>query len=172
VIQFIARGTITEEEAAKELGELRQRQSRLLTEKDRLAAELENVPGPEAVKAMAEKVSTAFQWPKRLTPTLWAKMMHANTYVGEMPWEERRALAEMVFGGKTADGSRMGVYVQWVEGQQGRRKKSWHFRIAGRLIDRWGRLPTIFRASNEDIEPGGAFQQRDLLELVTKSSSY
>jgi hypothetical protein len=39
-----------------------------------------------------------------------------NSYPDGMTWEEKRALAEMVFTGKTLEGERLGIYIQWVEG--------------------------------------------------------
>jgi hypothetical protein len=85
-----------------------------------------------------------------------------------MNWEERRALVQMVFGGKTPGGERLGVYIAWIDGEEDRRQKRWRYKILGHLVEQWGTLNVGGEADPEREFSGGAFQQ-DLLDQVVTS---
>jgi DNA invertase Pin-like site-specific DNA recombinase len=176
LIRFISRGAITDDQAEKELGDLNAREADLREQLGRLQASLENVPTPEQVREAAEKVSAGFGKMRKsmMSAHDWAQTMlaeQANYDPGLAGWEDRRALAEMVFGGKTAEGKRMGVYVEWLEGQEGRRHKVCRYRVVGRLIDQWGQapMPEFVRFDDDDCEfKGGPIpMQQELLQAVT-----
>jgi DNA invertase Pin-like site-specific DNA recombinase len=169
IIRFISKGTITEDDATRELGELRGREGGLLAELGQVQALLQNIPTPEEVKATAGRVAAGFI--KYSDARLWARKMTANTCLEAMTWEERRWLVETVFGGKTPDEKRMGVSIHWIEGQQGRRKKHWRYRIVGRLMDQWGTLPGPGGSCDYEPSCGGELQGR-LLEEVRSFAAY
>lgn len=84
----------------------------------------------------------------------------ANDDFKGMTWAESRALAEMVFSGKTPDGKRMVVYAEWIDGEETRRyKRLWRYRIVGHLIDEPGNIPGI---EPQEDDPYGAPFQRQL----------
>jgi hypothetical protein len=93
-----------------------------------------------------------------------AKKAFINSTYDKMSEDEKRALVELVFSGKTLDGKRMGVYIEWNE-------KGWKFNIHGHLIEEEGLIPlsdSRKKARFGDFEAAGHKQK----ELVTKSSLY
>lgn len=85
-----------------------------------------------------------------------------------MAYEEKRALVEIVFGGNTLDGRRMGVYIERGEGDD------WKFSIHGHLIDEEGLAPMSDNAKKAyfgDSDSGG-YNMHVHKELVTKSALY
>jgi hypothetical protein len=126
-----ARGVITEEQADKQLREISDREVLLQHELDVRNRELANTPTATEVKEAADRVATAFK--KVNLAKMWATSFRLNNDLGGMSWEDRRALMQMVFSGKTPDGRRMGVYMAPAQGS--RTKRQWSFRILGRLID-------------------------------------
>jgi hypothetical protein len=83
-----------------------------------------------------------------------------------MPYENKRALLEMIFAGKMPNGARMGIYIEWKD--NGR----WHFDIHGHLIDRENlRLLSKTRRErklDDELRDIGSKQK----ELLTKTTSY
>jgi DNA invertase Pin-like site-specific DNA recombinase len=133
IIRLISKGTITEEQAEKELGELKTRQEEFTQEVHRLNASLTNVPTPEEIRQMAEKVSG--MGIKRVPIRVLLKQWEANRDYDGMSFEQKRYLVELVFGGRTPEGKRLGVYVKPGEG------KTWNYHILGHLIDQPGVSP-------------------------------
>jgi len=166
VIGHIAKDSITEAQADKQLAELRQREEKLTETLERLQETLKNVPSPELIQAVSKQVAGQFKNGKARKPissaVLTSKLQAANTALDKMTWDERRALVQMVFSGTTSDGSRMGVYIEKVPG-----KKRWKFAIHGHLIHAEG---VTFQNGTSDDGRGfcAAVQQSDLL---TKASS-
>jgi DNA invertase Pin-like site-specific DNA recombinase len=163
VVRFIAKGTIDDADAEAELAELKKRESLLVKESDRLKADIAHAPSPERVKATAERMSDLFRgW-----SSLWCKADTVNSRIEKMTWEERRALCQLVFGGRDRDGMPLGIYVER-DGNGG-----WRFMIRGVLLDdedgeRWGLTPAT--GSMDDWEfNGDPLQSRRLkmLERVT-----
>jgi site-specific DNA recombinase len=157
VIRLVSRGSATEEQADKELAELRDREASLKDELNRLNSQLTNAPSPEEVKRLAEQVGMRFR------TKMWAVKGTLNHDLAGMSWEDKRALVQTVFAGKTADSKRMGVYVERLseQGQGWKRKQTWRFRILGRVVvEQWGR--TLLDRDGE--EPLGGPHQKELLE--------
>src|SRR5262249_41122870 len=95
---------------------------------------LKNTMTPEQIEAAAGRVHKAF---KRVNMgKLFAAKFKLNSDFAGMSWEDQRGLMEHVFGGKTADGRRMGIYVSPAVGAWG--KRQWHYKMLGRLVDTEG----------------------------------
>jgi len=133
ILGFIAKGTITDAQAEKQLDELSRKEQRLRDEWERLSERVDNEPTPESIRAVAKGVSAKFR--ERVDGKQNIKSRRANNAFDEMTWEEKRALAETVFSGKTADGRRMGVYVKRIDGQKKFGPKRWKYTILGHLIE-------------------------------------
>lgn len=163
LIRFITRGTITEQDAEKELTELKRRETLMREEFGRISANLQHLPTVAEVQAAAEQMASAFR-KRGWSDKVWAASERANLEFDRMTWEEARSLVQMVFAGKTADGKRMGICV---DGNRGRRRSpSWGYRILGRLIDQWGDTSEAF-----PDEPLGGPEQKRLLETRFASSA-
>jgi hypothetical protein len=155
----IAENVVTHEQARKKLAELDERAGKLSEEIDKLAAILANVPSTKEIERFAEKVTKrrAYLPRHRLIANL------SNGDLDGMTFEERRELLEMVFGGKTPDGKRLGVYVTL-------KGKEPSYRILGRLIDQQGTIPDRLLETPQEDEWNGAERQQALLESVTSSA--
>jgi DNA invertase Pin-like site-specific DNA recombinase len=141
VIAFIARDTISERDAEKQLGELAQKEHALREELGRLIVELENVATPEEIEAAAEQAVATFKRRPCVDAELMFATISTNHDFDAMSWDEARKLVELVFAGRTPDGKRRGVYVGRPEGRGGTRHKRHVFRMLGRLLDQWGKTP-------------------------------
>ncbi len=174
ILSSISRELISDADAESQLERLKQQEATQRTELDRLNDMLANVPTPESIQAVSKEVSGTFKRFKidAAKVRLNAKTRLANRCLEEMTWEEKRALAEMVFSGKRADGSRMGVYIAWIGGQEKRRRKTWKYTISGHLIQRHGKIPMKLHADEEHGDFCGPDKQDELNEIVTKSASY
>jgi DNA invertase Pin-like site-specific DNA recombinase len=135
VVRLISKGTLTEDEADAELKKLRAGEAEVRKELDALAPLLEDLPDPAEVKKLAGRVAGGMR--------RWAREFKINNDFAGMTWDERRALCQTVFGGKTRDGRRLGVYVTWDDSgpTQAHVQRPWRYRILGRLIDQFGTSP-------------------------------
>jgi DNA invertase Pin-like site-specific DNA recombinase len=164
LVRGIARGTISEEDAAEERADLREREAALLADKERLQATLANVPTKQEVEQVAKRVTRLFR--PHVDVKLNLEVDHANSDFDGMSWEDRRALAQMVFAGKTLDGLRRGVYVERAEGMRRKQKNQrWRFHLLGRLVDLKGEAPDTWDAADR-AESFAAHLQHWLLETV------
>jgi DNA invertase Pin-like site-specific DNA recombinase len=171
LLKLVVKGTITEEEAEKQLTKLKDQETRQQQEMERLRERLANIPDPETVQAAATQIVATVSGKGLPYDDAGAERDLENQRVrmlSGMTWEEKRKLAEMVFSGKTEE-KRMGVYVEWVEGQEARRRKQWQYKIAGHFVLCGGTTP-----AQGDWEPAGAPLQQELLrrcgsEAVSKS---
>jgi DNA invertase Pin-like site-specific DNA recombinase len=160
VIRFISKGSITEEQADKQLGELKDREALLQKELHRLNQELAHTPTAEEVCDAAERVSKAFNKARQ-----WAMKQTINSDFDGMTWDDKKSLFQMVFSGTTPDGRRMGVYVE-PSGESGSLALRRHpYRILGRLIDFQGYTGDV------DTPEGGGLWQRHLLRDATRFPS-
>jgi DNA invertase Pin-like site-specific DNA recombinase len=147
IVRAIARGSLTDDQADRQLNEMREREAVLQTELARLNSELANAPTAAEVKEAAEQVSRAFNQGK-----LWAMKMSINTNFDDMTWEEKHFLLRTVFSGTAPDGRRHGIYVSPAEGKRGHRQ--WAFRMLGRLVNWEGYTPV-----GDDIPYPGSTQE-------------
>ncbi len=107
-------------EVKKCLLELRDQEANDKKRLQHILDQLDGVPSAESVHKAAEYASAR----------MGALRASTNDY-HDMTWEEKRALVEMVFGGKTPDGSRCGVYISWKLGPN--RKARWKYSIRGAI---------------------------------------
>jgi hypothetical protein len=59
-----------------------------------------------------------------------AAVRTANRHFDKMTWDEKRHLCEQVFGGKTPDGKRQGVYISW---HQAKGEWIWKYTVKGQV---------------------------------------
>ena len=172
VVDAIADERITEAQSRKTLEAIGVQEKALNDELGRLQGNLDNVPTPAEVKAVASKVAKSFDWPRI---KLQAKKNILNHDIERMTWEEKRALVLLVFGGKTPDGKRMGVYVEWIAGQEKRKQKQWRYWLIGRLVHSTGTIPRKpYRPEEDELAEYGEFMggpdQQKLLDEVSQSA--
>ena len=156
ILALIVKGTISEGSANTQLEKLKEREGKLGVERTRLDDELAHVPSKPAIVGVSKQVAARFR--QYTNARAVAKGRHANTEFGEMTYNERRELCQTVFSGKTAEGSRMGVWIAW--DKAGRK---WGYRIEGHLIDASGPV------NKEGFVFGAAPAQK---ALVTKNANY
>jgi len=176
LIKFIVNGSITETQAEGQLQALTERETKLTAEAERLAEYLDKVPSPALAKSTAKRVSDAMRrfkpkGRKLVSARLWAKVSHANSALDKMTWEEKRELLQMVFGGKTVDGQRMGIYVERIQGQEGRQHRQWRYMIKGHLIDERGFFPMSVDRMEAQFFFGAAERQKELVTRVGRSNT-
>ena len=167
ILGLITKNLITEDHAVKQLTELNQKEAGQQEEIQRLQNSLENIASPESIEEMSGLVAGKFR--RYSDPVLRAKIKHADHHLDEMTWDERRALAQMVFSGKTADGKRMGIYIEGIDGQNERRRKQWKYTIRGHFIRDWGQLPMSQSLMAAYFTFGAATRRVD---LVTRCASH
>jgi len=135
ILKFVGNGTISDQDAQKQLSELKENEQRYQDELNTLRDTIENLPTPEGIMAKASEVAAQF----RLTDArLAATHRELNRNIDLMTWEQKRALVEMVFGGKTADGKRMGIHIEWLEPAIHGQRPRWRYSIVGHLINEDG----------------------------------
>jgi hypothetical protein len=156
LVKMVAKGTFKEEEVEEQMTRLREREAKLQAESAQVLAVLQDLPDPEAVKARSEKLADF-------------GLRMAQSY-DCMTWEEKRALALLVFGGKLPDGKRMGVYLTQIatgtKGHPGR----WDYVIRGHLIDVDGRVPVPAVDGWPFLVPPGNGAREELQRRVTTSA--
>jgi hypothetical protein len=122
ITKAIRKGVLTIEDADPEMVLQRQTAEELQQRLTALNTQLENVPDPDAVREVANKIARSYSNPK---------LVAKYSYHSNLSWDEQRQLLELVFGGTTADGKRMGVYIYWKEGKQ--RSRRWTYSIVGTI---------------------------------------
>jgi hypothetical protein len=165
ILSLVAKNVASEEEAAPQLADLKNKIGRFTEELARLHVALNNAPSTDQIKLMSEKVAEVVGKYPRSSAKLWARTIEANSNKEAMTWEEARALVEMVFSGQTTEGKRLGVYIEFVPGQEGRRPKTFRYRILGHLMDDTGWVPGIKFDYSECV---GGLMQKELIEVVSK----
>jgi len=147
IIGLVQQGSISDDEAKKQLDDSRQKIDLLEQERERASTSLANLPTAKQVKLAAEQVASKFKRVSKVEVRLNAAMNVANETFGKMTWEEKRDLVENVFSGKTADGQRMGVYLSWTDDGQFR------YTIRGHLVERTGGLPMAAATGEYLVDP-------------------
>ena len=171
VLYLVERGLCTEQEAEQRLQESKDALTRYQEERERLTASLANVPTASEAKALAKEACSRF---KRVTPAfvrLDAKRGLLNNDFSRMTWEDKRALVQRVFAGKTVDGERRGVYISWLDGPDDGGPKRYRFTIKG-LIERRGIGPMSQEVLDGlvDLECVGAEHQDAVLTRCDRHS--
>lgn len=163
ILDMIADGRITETRATRKLDEFSTRRDTLQGQIEQLNESFANVPSKEAIELVVDRTSAAFGEPLYASPKLAARKRIANRRFDKMTWEEKRTLIETVFGGMTTDGTRMGVRVVRVGGEQ-----KWKYEIQGHLIDAAGYAPQS-RSRLKSMQAGSSQPSRQS-ELLTRLS--
>jgi hypothetical protein len=152
IVDAIAEGTLAASDARGKLDQLKEQEAALTERVERLRLTIGDTPTAEQVEQAADSVAGAFkEWSRP-----WCKIDRANTSIERMPFEERRRLCQLVFGGKDAQGRRLGVYVA-------RDGDGWRYRIRGHFIKEWGRLFPAVGLRDEDYT-GEPMRQQELLD--------
>jgi len=119
IIDRIADGIITKDEARRKMEEARNKHSRLIARKITLEAKLVNLPSKKTIKMKAGLTSQIF------------KSYYSNPV---MDWEDKRNVLQSVFDGTTPEGQRMGIYIK-------RSKDKLEYEIKGVLVNETHQLP-------------------------------
>lgn len=152
VVDAIADGALTKDQAKGKLAQLAEREGQLRAELAAVDVKLQGTPTPEEVKAAGAWVAGQF---RRYTDAYQvAQTRLANHDVTRMTYDDQRALMETVFGGTLPDGRRMGVYVHWQEKRK--RCTPWEYRLLGRLVDPFLRAPDAQVAAGTACQARGA----------------
>jgi DNA invertase Pin-like site-specific DNA recombinase len=141
-----------EKHAVKELAKLQADEAEKKSQLDRVNEQLGDVPSRKIINEAARQIVTTFK--------SWGPIWH-KTIVNDTPtqtsWADKRALCEMAFGGKQADGRPLGVYVERTDGHG--KARFWNYRIFGMLdVSMKGRSD-----SKLDEDFVGGRRQRELL---------
>lgn len=173
ILKLITREKLSEQQAEEQLDELNQRESNLSEQMHALADSLDNSPSPEQIKATADEVVRRFT--KVSTARRRAVARAAQTDFDAMTWDDKRALVEMVFNGRTPEGRPFGIYVESIEGQKKRRRKQWAFQLIG-IAPLNGLRGLCPGSTNEEHEPAEELIDSDFAEdaeaqCVTQSLS-
>ncbi len=154
ILELVVRDAIRQEQAEAKLTDIKEREASLRDEQARLGDYLASRPSQEQITLASEKAVASISNGKPFS---------------QMTWEEKRGLVQAVFSGKTPDGKRMGVYIEW-------NGKDWTFDIRGHVFEWQGyhRLKEKMRARMRDIldedGPVSMRGQKALLATVTKSA--
>jgi DNA invertase Pin-like site-specific DNA recombinase len=176
IIRLMGKNLIPEADGERRLAKLMAQDEQFRNELELISAQLSEVPSRRAIAAAAERVVDSFGRPvwrtvsgkgevKLRADVGFITRVHTiNAEPDKMSWEDRRALFEMVFGGKARDGRRLGVYVSWVPGQEGKQHKRWNYEIVGNFIETGGRT-----SAGPPGEFGLPYEQMRLIRKVTRS---
>jgi hypothetical protein len=129
ILSFIARGTVTDEQAEGQLSGLSKREVVLAEEADRLRQRLTDTLSPADRKRLVGHVVAARQ---RISARRRA-IIRGVQDPEQMTWEQKRMLVEDVFGGTTPDGRRMGIYVTPTDTERTQKHRRWSYEIRGRV---------------------------------------
>jgi hypothetical protein len=125
----------------------------------------------DAVKATAQQYLDRFAKPRRYASArLRAKKQLAYCF-DAMTWEQKRALVEQVFDGKTIDGRRMGVYLERLDGQTKYRARGWKYSIEGQLIQEQGQVPVSMKEFGLGFDPARDLAESDFVSRSGRSST-
>jgi site-specific DNA recombinase len=153
ILDLILKDAIGQGQAEAKLQEVKDREGRLQEERGRLDDYLANRPNPEQIKVAAKQAVASIDKGQPFT---------------RMSWEDQRALVEMLFSGRTADGKRMGVYLSWNEDAS-----DWTFSIIGHLFEwrDYHRLSDRKRAfMREVLDEDGPVSDRGQKQLLSNRS--
>lgn len=125
IVRHIAKGTLSDEEAAQALAEAREREDLLTAQVNRITPQLENIPDEQQIRRRVSLIRNVLR-----------DVYSDGSHLLKMSYEEKRELVKRAFGGRDAEGRRLGVYVNKVG-------EGWTFTIRGILQEeaQEGQLP-------------------------------
>jgi hypothetical protein len=145
LINAIAKGIISDEEAMQKIEKIRESENLLIADIESIQSKLKNVPSKE-------KIERASQLTRRHIEHLYRGCRKFS----EMSFDEKRKLAQYAFNSVDSNGKRSGVYVEKTD----RVNYPWYFTLKGALIHREDKLPmrssdarSILGIEDESIDP-------------------
>ena len=129
ILAYIAKGIITDEQAEKRLTAIKNEETILAEESDRLQQRLAGALSPEDRKHLADQVVVV----RRRAGSDRRDVIRAAQDPEKMTWEQKRTLVQDVFGDKTPDGKRMGIYISPIDTEPNQKNRRWRYEIRGRL---------------------------------------
>jgi site-specific DNA recombinase len=169
VVRAISLEIIKDEEAAREMAELRRQGDAVAEQVNKLKALLANTPTRDQIETTAARIVDLFGRRHVDNKKLIEDRIREDQIMFDfdgMTWDERKALLGLVFNGTTPEGQRLGIYVSRAVGQVRKRCQVWNLRILGRLVDQLVMTPSPAWEPREedDQEFAGAPLQDELLD--------
>jgi site-specific DNA recombinase len=131
ILSLVVRDAVTEDDAARQLQGLKEREDELRRALDAQAEALADLPDEEALRCYVERCGDAiFVYDDNGDAHPGGNSL--GTYLA-MSWEDRRRLVEAVFDQPDVGGKPAGVYVSRDGEARPHRPKRWTFKIRGRL---------------------------------------
>jgi DNA invertase Pin-like site-specific DNA recombinase len=118
VLRLVSKGMVTDSEAEEQLRDSQARIDEWQRERDQLRISITNAPTAVEVRAVARSVAGSFRRLPKAEILLRNSIDLANSHPARMTDEEKRDLVQRVFAGKTTEGARAGVYVEWLDGKK------------------------------------------------------
>jgi hypothetical protein len=130
ILGLIEKDTLTDAQAAAKLNEMKEREARQQNQLRSIDGQLGNVPSPDAIRAVAERVAANRSY---TDARFVARKRLANRNYSDMTWEEKRSLVATVFAGRSPDDAPLGVYIRWLPGDM--RPRRWTYSIRGQVTE-------------------------------------
>jgi len=163
ILNLIAKGVISDNDAEEQLLEIKQNDSKWQLERQQLSDNLANSPSPEKIADVAKNVANQLR-SCQLQKNIQIRVNSRKTF-DELTYEEKKALVKIVFSGKTLEGQRMGVFIEWNE-------KGWKFDIRGHLIEEEGLFVLSDSQKQAYFDEYGGGNTGQAKELITKYATY
>jgi hypothetical protein len=138
LVRSIAKGILTDDDAAKDMQDIRSREALLSAEINKITPQLENIPTKERIERHA-----------RTTKRVIQSIFKSHRALDKMTFEDKRELVTRVFAGKDAEGKRRGVDVR----KTGNPDRPWEFTIRGIFGEYVGQWP-LSRWEAEEMDEG------------------
>jgi hypothetical protein len=139
LIKSIANGLISDDEAEKVIEEIRERDTLLKDEIEKIRPQIENVPIEALIKKRAKLI-------KRTLQAIFSRPGRLS----KMSFKDKRKFVESAFGGKDAEGNRCGVYLHKPKKPGG----PVTYEIKGVFADIQGQLPMSEKETERIFEHG------------------
>ncbi len=130
ILSLVARGSVTEDQAADELTKISDQQRSFESHLAALESETSLFPTQDEIQAASRMFTASGR--KKVDCRLWLAR-HTDSELHEMSWEDKRTFVEAVFHGNRRDGSPRGLYIYPVPGQERFRQKRWKYALFGGL---------------------------------------
>jgi hypothetical protein len=150
LVTSLAKGTISDEDAKPERSKLAEQEAKQQDQLQKVKAQLEHLPSEATIRMVSDEVVAQLQQLLFPAKRFQQKLPNADLInmrlnleldylsspdaLDAMPWEDKKTLMQMVFGGKTPKGKRMGVYIEWIHGEDGAAPQ-WRYSIRGQITE-------------------------------------
>jgi site-specific DNA recombinase len=149
ILKLVRRNVCGMEEAEQQLKESQERIDAYEVERKELVATTSNIPTVAEVRDAAGKTAARFERVSKAIVKLNAARGISVGDFARMKWEDKHDLFKRVFAGKTPDGRRAGVYIEWPNG----RGKPCCYTIRGLIERRCGELPMSEDLKEHLVDP-------------------